>query len=49
MFGPKREAAREGWRKLHNEQFHELNPSPYIIRVVKSRRMGWVFWQNGEE
>jgi hypothetical protein len=31
-----------GWRKLHNEEFHNLYSSPNIIWVIKSRRMRWV-------
>jgi hypothetical protein len=27
------------WRKLHNEEFHNLYSSPDIIRQDKSRRM----------
>jgi hypothetical protein len=27
-----------GWRKLHNEELHNLYSSPSIIRVIKSRR-----------
>jgi hypothetical protein len=27
--------------KLHNEELHNLYSSPSIIRVTKSRRMGW--------
>jgi hypothetical protein len=30
-----------GWRKLHNEELHNLYSSQNIIRVVKSRRMKW--------
>jgi hypothetical protein len=30
-----------GWRKLHNEELHNLYSSPDIIRVIKSRRMRW--------
>jgi hypothetical protein len=29
------------WRKLYNEELHNLYPSPDIIRQVKSRRMRW--------
>jgi hypothetical protein len=39
MFGPKRDEVTEGWRKLHNEELHNLYSSPSIIRVIRSRRM----------
>jgi hypothetical protein len=29
------------WRKLHNEEFHNLYSAPSIIRMIKSRRMRW--------
>jgi hypothetical protein len=29
------------WRKLHNEELHNLYFSPNIIRMMKSRRMRW--------
>jgi hypothetical protein len=29
------------WRKLHNEELHNLFSSPSIIRTIKSRRMRW--------
>jgi len=29
------------WRRLHNEELHDLFASPNIIRVTKSRNMGW--------
>jgi hypothetical protein len=33
----------EGRRRLHNEELHNLHSSPYIIRVIKSRRLWrWV-------
>jgi hypothetical protein len=28
-----------GWRKLHNDQLHNLYSSPSIIRMVRSRRV----------
>jgi hypothetical protein len=30
-----------GWRKLYNEELHNLYSSPRIIRIIKSRRMRW--------
>jgi hypothetical protein len=41
IFGPKREDVAGGWRRTHNEELHNLYASP-IIRVIKSRKMGWV-------
>jgi hypothetical protein len=29
------------WRKLHNEELHNLYSSLRTIRVIKSRRMRW--------
>jgi hypothetical protein len=34
------EVARE-WRRLHNEELHDLYASPDIIRVNKLRRIRW--------
>jgi hypothetical protein len=42
IFGPKRDEVTGEWRKLHNEELHDLYSSPDIIRQVKSRRMRWV-------
>jgi hypothetical protein len=39
IFIPKRDEATRGWRKLHNEEFHNLYSSPNIIRMIKSKRM----------
>jgi hypothetical protein len=39
IFGPKRDEVTGGWRKLHNEELHNLYCSPSIIRMIKSRRM----------
>jgi hypothetical protein len=41
IFGPKRDGVTGGWRKLHNEELHNLYSSPSIIRFIKSRRMRW--------
>jgi hypothetical protein len=41
IFGPKRDEVTGGWRKLHNEELHNLYSSLSIIRMDKSRRMTW--------
>jgi hypothetical protein len=41
ILGPKRDGVTGGWRKLHNEELHNLYSSPGIIRIIKSRRMRW--------
>jgi hypothetical protein len=41
IFGPKRDGVTGGWRKLHNEELHNLYSSPSIIRIIKCRRMRW--------
>jgi hypothetical protein len=41
IFGPKRDEVTGGWRKLHNEELHNLCSSTSIIRMIKSRRMRW--------
>jgi hypothetical protein len=41
IFGRKRDGVTGGWRKLHNEDLHNLYSSPSIIRIIKSMRMRW--------
>jgi hypothetical protein len=41
IFGPKKGKMAEGWRKFQNEELHNLYSSSGIIRMIKSRRMGW--------
>jgi hypothetical protein len=40
VFGPKWEEDGS-WRKLHNDELHDLYSSQNIVRVIKSRRMRW--------
>jgi hypothetical protein len=42
MFGPKRDEVIGEWRKLHNEELHDLYYSPNIVQVIKSRCAGYV-------
>jgi hypothetical protein len=39
IFGPKRDEVTGSWRKLHNEELHNLYSSQSIIRMIKSRGM----------
>jgi hypothetical protein len=40
-FGPKKEEGAVGWRRLHNEELHNLYSTPNINREIKSRCVGW--------
>ena len=31
------------WRRLHNEELHNLYRSPNIVRGIKSRRLRWAW------
>jgi hypothetical protein len=42
IFGPKRDEIIGNGRKLSIEELHKLYSSPYIIRMIKSRMVGWV-------
>jgi hypothetical protein len=39
IFQQKRDEVIGDWRKLHNEQLHNLSTSPSIIRIIKPGRM----------
>jgi hypothetical protein len=39
IFEPMRDEVIGGWRKMHNEELHNLYSLPSIIRIIKSRRM----------
>jgi len=41
IFGPKRDQVTGEWRKIHNVELNDLYCSLNIVRVIKSRRMGW--------
>jgi hypothetical protein len=41
IFAAKRDEVTGRWRKLHNEELHDLYSSLSIIRIIKSRRMRW--------
>jgi hypothetical protein len=39
-FGPKREE-NGSWRKLHNDELHNLYSSPNVVRMIKATRLRW--------
>jgi len=41
IFGPNTDEVTREWRKLRNEGLNDLYSSPNIVRVIKSRKMGW--------
>jgi hypothetical protein len=41
IYGSKGDEVTGVWRKLYNEERHDLYCSPPIVRVIKSRRMRW--------
>jgi hypothetical protein len=49
-FGPKREEVMGGWRRLYNEELHNLYDLPNVFMMIKSRRMNWAgdVWRMGK-
>jgi len=41
IFAPRKDEVTGEWRRLHNEELNDLYSSPYIVRVIKRRRMRW--------
>jgi hypothetical protein len=41
IFGLKRDEVIAGWRKLDNQELHNMYSSLFIIRMTMSRRMSW--------
>jgi hypothetical protein len=41
MSGPRRDEVTGRFRKLHNEELHNVCSAPSIIRMVKSKMMRW--------
>jgi hypothetical protein len=42
IFGPKKDKVTGEWRKLHNEELHDLYSLPTIVRVIRAIRVIWV-------
>jgi hypothetical protein len=41
IFRPKKDEVTGRWRKLRNEELHNVYSPPNRIRMIKSRRMEW--------
>jgi len=41
IFGLRRDKVTGECRRLHNEELNDMNSSPNIVRVIKSRIMRW--------
>jgi hypothetical protein len=39
ILGPRRDEVTVEWRKLHNEELHDLYSSPNIVLLIKWRRI----------
>jgi hypothetical protein len=46
IFGPKRDEVTERWRKLRNEELHNLYSVPSVIRTIKSMKMRWAWHEH---
>jgi hypothetical protein len=49
IFGPKRDEVAGEWRKLHNEELHNLYSSPDIIRRERREKCTRFWWESPRE
>jgi hypothetical protein len=45
IFRAKMDGVIGRWRKLHNEEVHNLHSSPSIIRIIELRRKKWAGYE----
>jgi len=43
IFEPRRDEVTGDWKRLNNKELNDLYSSPSTVRVIKSRRMRWVW------
>jgi len=41
IFGPQKDELKGEWRRLHNEELHDLHSSSKTVCMIMSRRMRW--------
>jgi hypothetical protein len=41
IFGPEREEVSVGWKRLHNEELHNLYISLSFVWMIKLKKMKW--------
>jgi hypothetical protein len=49
IFGPKRYEVTGGWRKLYNEELHNLYPSQNTTTAIKPRRIKYASAYEGSD
>jgi hypothetical protein len=49
IYGPKREEVAGEWRKLHNDELHNLCVSQNVIMMIKSRGLRYGGMQHAWE
>jgi hypothetical protein len=49
IFGPRRDEVTGEWRKLHNEELHDLYSLPSIIRMIEEDGVRGACSRNREE
>jgi hypothetical protein len=41
IFGSEREEVKGDWRRLHNEELHNLSSLADVVCIIESRNMDW--------
>jgi hypothetical protein len=43
IFGLNSKEVTAGWRKLHNEELHNMHSSPNTVKTIELKRVKWVY------